>query len=114
MSVNPSRSPAGRSVADSTGAGRARVIDIARAAQVSTATVDRVLNHRAGVREATVQRVLKAAAELDYLPGTALHAALVPRPLRLVFLLPSGTNRFIRMLGDMVGYSHDHWAPFNV
>ena len=90
------------------------MVDIARAAQVSTATVDRVLNHRAGVREATVQRVLKAAVELDYLPSTTLHAALTPPPLRLVFVLPSGTNRFIRMLGDMVGYSHEHWAPFNV
>ena len=44
---------------------RARVADIAKAAKVSTATVDRVLNHRPGVRDATAQKVLKAAAELD-------------------------------------------------
>ncbi len=94
--------------------GRARVVDIARAAGVSTATVDRVLNRRPGVRDATVQRVLKAAGALDYLPGQALYAALAPPPLRLSVLLPAGTNRFIRMLGDMVGYSHEHWAPFNV
>ncbi len=93
---------------------RARVVDIARAAGVSTATVDRVLNKRPGVRDATVQRVLKAAGELDYLPESALYAALAPQPLRLVFMLPAGTNRFIRMLGDMVGYSQEHWAPFNV
>ena len=93
---------------------RARVLDIARAANVSTATVDRVLNRRPGVRDATVQRVLKAAGELDYLPGPELYAALTPPPLRLVFLLPAGTNRFIRMLGDMVGYAQEHWAPFNV
>src|SRR6187431_704210 len=93
---------------------RARVVDIARAAGVSTATVDRVLNKRPGVRDATVQRVLKAAGELDYLPGQALYAALAPQPLRLSVLLPAGTNRFIRMLGDMVGYSQEHWAPFNV
>ena len=42
---------------------RARVVDIARSAQVSTATVDRVLNRRPGVRDATVQRVLKAAGD---------------------------------------------------
>ncbi|VTY34760.1 HTH-type transcriptional regulator MalR [Xylophilus ampelinus] len=94
--------------------GRATVADIARIAQVSTATVDRVLNRRPGVRDATVQRVLKAAAELDYLPGTDLHAALAPPPLKLTFLLPNGSNRFIRMLGDMVGYSQEHWTPFNV
>ena len=40
---------------------RASVADIARAAKVSTATVDRVLNRRPGVRDATAQRVLKAA-----------------------------------------------------
>lgn len=93
---------------------RARVVDIARAARVSTATVDRVLNKRPGVRDATVQRVLKAASELDYLPESTLSAVLAPQPLRLVFMLPAGTNRFIRMLGDMVGYSEEHWAPFNV
>ncbi|VTU30532.1 Maltose operon transcriptional repressor [Variovorax sp. PBS-H4] len=93
---------------------RARVVDIARAAGVSTATVDRVLNKRSGVRDATVQRVLRAAGELDYLPGQLPHTALAPKPLRLSVLLPAGTNRFIRMLGDMVGYSEEHWAPFNV
>jgi LacI family transcriptional regulator len=110
MRVNPD--PAGTAADSPTG--RARVVDIARAAGVSTATVDRVLNKRPGVRDATVQRVLKAAGELDYLPEQALYAALAPQPLRLSVLLPAGTNRFIRMLGDMVGYSQEHWAPFNV
>lgn len=111
MRVNPSNQSS--EPADGTAA-RATVADIARTAQVSTATVDRVLNKRPGVRDATVQRVLKAAAGLGYLPERDLYAALAPRPLRLVFLLPSGTNRFIRMLGDMVGYAQEHWAPFNV
>ncbi len=93
---------------------RARVADIAKVAKVSTATVDRVLNHRPGVRDATTQKVLKAAAELDYLPDNALYAALTAQPMRLTFLLPDGSNRFIRMLGDTVGYSQDHLSPFNV
>ena len=88
--------------------------DVAAHAGVSTATVDRVLNHRPGVRQNTVQRVLKAAAELGYLPEADLYAALAPQPMRLAFLLPAGTNRFIRMLGDTVAYSQEHWAPFNV
>jgi LacI family transcriptional regulator len=95
-------------------AGRARVVDIAAAAGVSTATVDRVLNHRPGVRPATTQRVLKAAAELDYLPEQALYAALAPAPMRIVFVLPKGTNRYLKMLGDTVQYSQESWAPFNV
>jgi LacI family transcriptional regulator len=92
----------------------ARITDVARLAVVSTATVDRVLNRRAGVRPATVQRVLKAAAELAYLPEGDLYATMAPKPLRIVFLLPAGTNQYLRMLGDMVGYSQEHWAPFNV
>jgi len=93
--------------------GRARVVDIARAAGVSTATVDRVLNKRPGVRALTVQQVLKAAANLRYLPDEALFAAAAPKPLRLSFLLPAGTNRFLNMLGDMVDYADDHLALFN-
>jgi len=88
--------------------------DVALRAGVSTATVDRVLHHRPGVRQATVQRVLKAASELAYLPDEDLHARLAPPPLRVTFLLPRDTSRFISMLGDMVGYSHEQWAPFNV
>ena len=65
-------------------ASRPRARDIARAAGVSTATVDRVLNRRLGVRAATAQRVVEAAAALDYLPRAALYEALRPKPMRLV------------------------------
>lgn len=95
----------------------ARIPDIARAAGVSTATVDRVLNRRAGVRAATVQRVMRAAVALDYMaaPTDAQEVAPLPaQPMRLSFLLPAGHNRFIRMLGDMVGYAQEHFVPFNV
>jgi hypothetical protein len=42
------------------------------------------------------------------------RTALAPKPLRLAFLIPEGSNRFLRMLGDLIGYSQEHWAPFNV
>lgn len=93
---------------------RATVSDIARAANVSTATVDRVLNRRSGVRDITIQQVLKAAAQLDYLPEKDIYEALSPSPMRIAFLLPKGTNRFINMLGDTINYSQESWAPFNV
>jgi LacI family transcriptional regulator len=41
-------------------------VDIARHAGVGTATVERVLNGRGGVRPATVERVIAAARALDY------------------------------------------------
>ncbi len=93
---------------------KANMTDIARLAGVSTATVDRVLNHRPGVREATVQRVLKVAADLAYLPESDLYAALTPSAMRISFVLPKGTNRFISMLGDTITYSQPSWAPYNV
>ena len=93
---------------------KANILDIAKLANVSTATVDRVLNRRAGVREATAQRVLRAAAQLSYLPENDLYAALTPSAMRISFVLPKGTNRFIRMLGDTITYSQDSWAPYNV
>ena len=45
---------------------------VARRARVSTATVSRVLNDKARVKDATRARVLKAIEELNYHPN--LHA----------------------------------------
>lgn len=44
---------------------KARIIDIALQAGVSTATVDRVLNERPGVRQKTIDRVVEAISWLD-------------------------------------------------
>ena len=48
---------------------RANLKDIAEAAGVSTATVDRVLNDRGNVRGATVERVLRTADQLGFPTG---------------------------------------------
>ena len=45
------------------------VKQIAELANVSRGTVDRVLNNRSGVSEATRQKVLKIAKELHYEPN---------------------------------------------
>src|ERR1700683_2525545 len=45
---------------------RPTVSDLARAAGVSVATVDRVLNQRHPVREGTADRVLRAAESIGY------------------------------------------------
>jgi LacI family transcriptional regulator len=93
----------------------ARIRDIARAAGVSAATVDRVLNRRPNVRAITEERVLRAAASLNYLlPDTDLHGPIKPKTLKLVFLLPAGTNRVHRMFADAVEYSEDRLAQCNV
>ena len=70
---------------------RVTIVDIARLADVSTATVDRVLNGRQGVKAATVKRVMKAAAQLGYVDESDERIREV-RPLaQISFILPQGT-----------------------
>ena len=57
---------------------RPRLHDLAREAGVGTATVERVLNARGGVSDATAQRVILAARKLGYdRPLPSLHHALI-------------------------------------
>ncbi|WP_232830550.1 LacI family DNA-binding transcriptional regulator [Oceanicella sp. SM1341] len=73
---------------------RSTLTDIARAAGVSSATVDRVLNNREGVRPRTREMVLEAAGRLGYLPsGRPLFTAAMP--VRLDFVMPVRSNPFI-------------------
>ena len=73
---------------------RATVNDVAREAGVSVATVDRVLNNRAGVRERTRLLVAESARRLGYLPSSA-EPVLDGAAVRLDFALPAGSNPFI-------------------
>ncbi|MCI0755408.1 LacI family DNA-binding transcriptional regulator [Teichococcus vastitatis] len=93
---------------------RIRVPDVAREAGVSTATVDRVLHGRPGVRPVTVERVVRAAAALGYILDTSPYAAQARRPMRLVFLLPEGSNRFLSMLGQLVGETRARFEAFGM
>lgn len=82
---------------------RATIMEIARAAGVSTATVDRALNNRAGVRERTRHRVLTAAERLGYLPEGSLDRVFQETGVvEIDFLLPGGTNTFLKMLADQL------------
>ncbi|MEM6373134.1 MAG: LacI family DNA-binding transcriptional regulator [Pseudomonadota bacterium] len=74
------------------------VNDIARVAQVSLATVDRVLNARPGVREVTVRKVNAAIAELGYVRDTAAANLARGRVYTFTFILPSNDNEFIALL----------------
>lgn len=73
---------------------RSTLTDIARDSGVSTATVDRVLNNRAGVSSRTRTIVMETAARLGYFGQTE---SAVER-IRLDFVLPEGTNTFIANL----------------
>lgn len=81
---------------------RSTLLDIAREAGVSAATVDRVINNRAGVRDRTREIVLETARRLGYLSADAIMAETLVEKIRLDFLLPVGTNTFIKMLQNQL------------
>lgn len=83
--------------------------DIAKAAGVSVATVDRVLNERPGVHERTaalVKAVMEQmVAERIALPNQGVRASTKPRApaaaeVVLDVVLPTGTNVFMEMLAE--------------
>ena len=73
---------------------RPTVHDIAKEAGVSLATVDRVLNARSGVREATIARVQDAVARLGYVRDTSAANLARQREYRIAVVLPEGPSQF--------------------
>lgn len=68
--------------------------DIAKAADVSYATVSRALNAKYGVNEGTRERIVKLAEELGYTPN-AIARGLVSRQTHTIgLILPDITNPF--------------------
>ncbi len=80
--------------------GRLGIREIADAAGVSEATVDRVLHGRPNVRRATAERVLAAAAEAKYLTEAELRRLTRSDRKRLVIVLPGSANSYIRSLNS--------------
>lgn len=81
---------------------RATVHDVARQAGVSLATVDRVLNGRSGVRAATIDKVEAAIAALGFTRDLSASLMARARDLRLVFIIPAGSNEFMTGLAEAV------------
>lgn len=80
---------------------RSTLSDIAREAGVSSATVDRVLNNRSGVKERTRDIVIDTARRLGYLDAPEEVGNGGGR-VQLDFVLPAGTNTFIANLQQQI------------
>ncbi len=68
------------------------IVDVAKAAKVSTATVSYVVNNRGGVSEETALRVRRAIAELDYHPNAAGQSLATHAAHAMGLLAPSATG----------------------
>jgi LacI family transcriptional regulator len=84
---------------------RSRMSDVATAAGVSLATVDRALNGRGVVRKETLDLVLRAAGDLGYI----LPAAAEPAASTFIFdvVLPGGSNSFLQILAREIETAAD-------
>ena len=101
-SITQTRSMDDRFLQNSGQARRPTIADLAAAARVSVATVDRVLNRRHPVREATARRVLEAAERLGYHATPLLRARVQERrrPARIGFLLQRAASPFYQQLAS--------------
>src|SRR5580765_398425 len=81
----------------------ATIAEIAARAGVGTATVDRVLNKRPGVNADTVQRVLRAVAEI----GTPPQRGRPRRDanFRFAFVLPADQTPFLELVDRQIAQS---------
>lgn len=76
--------------------------DLAKAAGVSLATVDRVLNGRSGVSKKTLLAVNAAIARIGYERNILAANLARGRRYRLEFLLPIAGDQFLEMLVDRI------------
>ncbi|UOA28931.1 LacI family DNA-binding transcriptional regulator [Pseudosulfitobacter sp. DSM 107133] len=74
------------------------VRDVAEVAQVSLATVDRVLNNRGGVSAKVVERVKAAVAQTGYVRNLAAANLSRRRIYRFCFVVPTGDTGFVALL----------------
>lgn len=72
--------------------------DLAKAAGVSLATVDRVLNDRTGVREDTVKRVVAAIEKIGFIRNISAANLARSKSYRFLFLLPRSGDQFLSEL----------------
>ncbi len=79
---------------------RPTVIDIAREAGVSLATVDRVLNARPGVREKTVRAVNEAISKLGYVRDLTAANLARGRSYKVAAVLPDTESQFLQSLAE--------------
>lgn len=86
---------------------RATLQDVAQAAGVGLATVDRVLNQRPGVQRRTIERVMEAVRRLNYRPDPAATRLAQKQWHRIAWLLPAGTNSFVVMLRQHIDGSRE-------
>ena len=78
-----------------TNRGTVTILDVARAADVSTMTVSRVMNGAANVRDETRARVLEAIAQLNYSPNMAARSLAAGHATHIGLLYANPSDAYL-------------------
>ncbi|MCV9884955.1 LacI family DNA-binding transcriptional regulator [Metabacillus halosaccharovorans] len=71
-----------------------RIVDVAKKANVSTATVSRVISKPDTVREETINKVLRAIKELNYHPNVLARQLRTSETKTVIVVIPDISNPF--------------------
>lgn len=93
---------------------KVRLIDVAREANVSLATVDRTVNGREGVRNATAEKIWEIYRRLESDAEVSRPRSAWQTPLRFDFVLPPGPNTFMSMLNESIQAARSGLDRFGV
>ena len=84
--------------------------DIAKAAGVSLATVDRVLNNRSGVRLDTVEKVNQIIEKIGFVRNFSAANLARSKEYRFLFLLPRSGDQFLKELVSRIAEANAAFA----
>lgn len=92
------------------------VKEIARRANVSIATVDRVLHNRTGVSKSTKERIIAIIKELDYQPNLLARRLASGKTLHLATLIPevSDETDYWQVPLDGIHQAESELKPYDV
>ena len=88
--------------------------DLALAAGVSRATVDRVLNRRDGVQKKTIDRVNKAIDELGFVRNLQAANLAKSQNYRFIFALPKSGDQFLEQIKQRIAEAGPVFAEDNI
>ncbi|RTQ95094.1 LacI family DNA-binding transcriptional regulator [Lysinibacillus telephonicus] len=89
---------------------KVNIYDVAKAANVSIATVSKVINNTGRIGEKTRQKVLDVINELEYKPNLIASALMGKNTCTIGFILPDLANPFFSVLAR---YVEDVASSFN-
>lgn len=89
---------------------KVNIYDVAKAANVSIATVSKVINNTGRIGEETKQKVLDVIKELDYKPNLIASALMGKNTCTIGFILPDLANPFF---SELARYVEDIASKYN-